>query len=442
MKQALALLFLFSLISCNGSFQLSEETVAQAESYYVFQGVPDGQVGNADGSILIDINPDITTFKDVSRGMILQADGKVLIFGDTSNSFASGPTDGFVARLNTDGTLDTSFNSTGIYIFNSSYNRRDYIFDVRIKGNYIYAFGSSRTTTASDSATSVIVRLNMDGTLDTSFATSGVAFLSTQTSFAQRAAIADDGSMYILSYNVPVSGRQYFVTKVLSTGVIDTSFGTSGIYSYPTGVTYTEGDITLDKNGKILTTFTAGADSSSYKSIILRLNANGTPDTGFATNGVYTLTYGIKNYSRNIVFYQDDIIISAVSTLDNSTWAGLLLKLDQSGSPVGTWGTNGVIDYLNNSLNQPLGLMQARVYHDKIIVAGDDANNFRLSAIDAKTGEIDLQFAGNGIYVSSAGTPSFKGSWLHIDEARNTIWISGNAETSSSNQKIHVSKFK
>jgi hypothetical protein len=84
----------------------------------------------------------------------------------------------------------------------------------------------------------------------------------------------------------------------------------------------------------------------------------------------------------------------------------------------------------------------ARVYHDKIIVAGDDANNFRLSAIDAKTGEIDLQFAGNGIYVSSAGTPSFKRSWLHINESRNTIWISGNAETSSSNQKIHVSKFK
>ena len=100
------------------------------------------------------------------------------------------------------------------------------------------------------------------------------------------------------------------------------------------------------------------------------------------------------------------------------------------------------MDYLTNSTGQQLGLMQARIYQDKIIVCGDDANNFRLSALDAQTGEIDLEFGGDGIYESDVATPSYKGSWLHIDEVAKSIWISGNAETSSANQQIHVSKFK
>lgn len=278
------ILSIFLISSCKKASE--DQLTAESPSAHEFLGLPADNFGNTDGSILVDINPNTThaagTFKDVSRGMILQPDGKVLIYGETSNTFASGPTDGFISRLNKDGTLDTSFNGTGTYIYNSSYDRRDFLFDVRIHNNYIYAFGSSRTTTAADSATSVIVRLNMNGTIDTSFGTNGVAWLSTQTSFAMRAVIASDGSMYILSYNVPGSGRQYFVTKVNSNGVIDTTFGTSGIYAYPTGITYIEGDIVLDKNGKILTTFTAGADSNSYKSIVVRLNSDGTLDNSFA----------------------------------------------------------------------------------------------------------------------------------------------------------------
>lgn len=438
------ILSIFLITSCkkNGEDQIT----IGSSSVHEFIGAPFDNFGNADGSTLVDIRPNTThaagTFKDVSRGMILQSDGKVLIYGDTSNTFASGPTDGFISRLNKDGTLDTSFNTTGTYIYNSSYDRRDFLFDVRIHNNYIYAFGSSRTTVDANSATSVIVRLNMNGTIDTSFGTNGVAWLSNQTSFAMRAAIASDGSMYILSYNVPGSGRQYFITKVNANGVIDTTFGASGIYAYPTGITYIEGDIVLDKNGKILTTFTAGADSNSYKTIIVRLNTDGSLDNSFATSGVFTLTYGLKNYSRNIIFYKNEIIVVVSATQDNTVWAGQLLKLDQSGTPINSWGVNGVMDYLTNSTGEQLGLMQARIYGDKIIVSGDDANNFRLSALDAQTGEIDLEFGGDGIYESDVATPSYKGSWLHIDEVAKSIWISGNAETSSANQQIHVSKFK
>lgn len=275
------LLSLLFLIGCQKSDSSALNSATETKTYE-FLGLPFDNFGNSDGSIFIDINPDTvhsgTTYKDVSRGMTLQSDGKILIFGDTSTTNPSGPTDGFVARVNTNGSLDTSFNNTGIFQFNSSYDRRDYFFDVKVKNNYIYAFGSSRTTTASTSATSIIVRLNMNGSVDTSFGTNGVAFLSSETSFAMRAVIDDAGVMYLMSYNVPVSGRQYFVTKVNANGSVDTTFGVNGIYAYPSGITYTEGDIVLDDNGKIITTFTAGTSSSDYKSIIIRLNSNGTLD--------------------------------------------------------------------------------------------------------------------------------------------------------------------
>lgn len=442
MKPLIISLLVGLLISCEKSSQDSAVAEITYESVHTFQGLPDGQFGNQDGSVLIDIKPDITTFKDVSRGLLIQPDGKVLIYGDAANPYATGPTDAFIARLNTDGSLDTSFNTTGIHVFNSSYNRRDYISDIKILNNFIYAFGSSRTTHLSDSALLTVLRFNLNGTLDLSFGTNGVSFLPIQTSYGLKSAVASDGSIYVLSYSIPATGRQYFVTKINHDGTIDTSFGVNGLYTYSTGINYTEGDIVVDKNGKILTTFTAGADSNTHKTIILRLNQDGSIDTSFATNGVYIVNYGMKNYSRNIVFYKDDILVNIVSTSDGTNWGGVILKLDQSGTPVSSWGTNGLIDYLNNNIGQPLTIMQMRIYRDKIIVVGDDANNFKLAAIDAQTGLIDTRFAGNGIYVSSAATPSFKGSWLQIDETNKTIWISGNAETTSTNQKIHVSKFK
>jgi len=162
----------------------------------------------------------------------------------------------------------------------------------------------------------------------------------------------------------------------------------------------------------------------------------------FATNGIYELNFGLKNYSRNIIFHKNDIIVSAVSTQDNTIWAGLLLKLDDSGTPVSTWGANGVMDYTTNDTGEQLGLMQARTYKDTVIVSGDDATDFRTSSLDAETGAIDLKFGGDGIYSSTSSSPSIKGSWLQVDEIRNSFWISGNAGTSSSNQMIHLSKFK
>jgi uncharacterized delta-60 repeat protein len=143
---------------------------------YLIQGIPENGFGNSSGSVQYDITADYNTIKDTVYGLTLQPDGKVLTYGHTAR-VTSYPVDGFISRLNTDGTLDTSFNTTGIYIYNSPANSRDWVYDVKIFNNHIYGFGSSRVDNTPASNRGLVFRMNMDGTLDTTFGTSGSAYL-------------------------------------------------------------------------------------------------------------------------------------------------------------------------------------------------------------------------------------------------------------------------
>jgi uncharacterized delta-60 repeat protein len=74
-------------------------------------GTPDGTFGGGSGKFIIDF-----TGFDRANAVALQPDGKIVVAGNTAPSGAPLPgvtPDMAVARVNADGTIDTSFNGTG-----------------------------------------------------------------------------------------------------------------------------------------------------------------------------------------------------------------------------------------------------------------------------------------------------------------------------------------
>jgi uncharacterized delta-60 repeat protein len=108
-----------------------------------------------------------TYTSEIGHGVTLQPDGKLVVVGETS----SGDNDFILARFNSNGTLDTSFDTDG-KIVTDFFGRKDggYAITTQPDGKII-AIGYANTTTSSDFA---LARYNTDESLDTSFGTDGL----------------------------------------------------------------------------------------------------------------------------------------------------------------------------------------------------------------------------------------------------------------------------
>jgi uncharacterized delta-60 repeat protein len=93
---------------------------------------------------------------DVASALAIQADGKIVAAGVSNNRFA-------LARYNTDGTLDTSFNGDGKLMTHFAAGSADLALAVAIQADgKIVAAGVSNDRFA-------LARYNTNGTLDTTF---------------------------------------------------------------------------------------------------------------------------------------------------------------------------------------------------------------------------------------------------------------------------------
>ena len=155
-----------------GSFQgvivrLTPDGTLDAEALnvaadFVFQ--PDGKILRSDSNGVSRLNPDLTndnTFENIGLGgkMVFQSDGKIVVAG--SFTMFNGFPIGRIARLNTDGSFDATFNQNGAGANVASIAAISMFQDGRIiiGGNFTAYNGTPR---------SGVAVVNPDGTLDKS----------------------------------------------------------------------------------------------------------------------------------------------------------------------------------------------------------------------------------------------------------------------------------
>src|SRR6516164_5233215 len=104
---------------------------------------------------------------DVAYSVVIQPDGKILAAGVSDNNLVSGQFG--LVRYNSDGTLDTSFDGTGIVLTSFNSNAAfGHALALQTDGKIIEAgnFIANFRTRDYDAA---LARFNADGTLDTTF---------------------------------------------------------------------------------------------------------------------------------------------------------------------------------------------------------------------------------------------------------------------------------
>jgi uncharacterized delta-60 repeat protein len=220
-----------------------------------------------------------------SNKLAVQNDGKIV--------FSRSPWFPIV-RLNTNGSLDASFGSSGIVnepTTGDNWTVRDFTFTPDGK---ILAVGSRRQKVGKSFGpdNTALMRYNINGTLDTTFGSGGIIVYqySSGTDIAGRVAGLPDGRFVTLSGEDDAGGvRRSWFTRYHANGTRDASFGSGGRVLYQAQIYDNEDPDSLDvaQDGSILTMVSLrhggqGVPRPGY----IRLHTDGSIDTAFGDGGL------------------------------------------------------------------------------------------------------------------------------------------------------------
>ena len=330
---------------------------------FLEDGSPDLTFG-VDGFAVIDLS--IGGDED-ARGVYELSDGKLLITGYT---LGVGSLDGYIMRLNSDGTIDDSFGeANGHTNFNTGDNFLAYGKEIRVIGNEIFVGASALVDGQSDLC---VFNFTQAGALDVSFSSSGVATMDINGESDEIFAmdITSNGS-FILGGISDSAGYQLGVVAKLSQFGTPTLFGTDGSYTFDLGSGLNEvNDLLVDENDKIVLTGDYGLypDVNGY---VTRLNSDGTLDDSFSTDGTIESDPGVSTavFFRSIQETSDGGII-AIGNTDGASQEIYAMMLTNTGSLNGDFGGNGDVNIPFSVATVSVATMGGALQSDGAIIIG------------------------------------------------------------------------
>jgi len=259
----------------------------------------------------------IGTGSATANAMALQADGKIVVVGHTD--VGGGAIDFAVARFNTDGSLDTSFDSDGKVTTPLVALVQDYAFAVAVQpdGKIVVA-----GHTSSDFG---VVRYNADGSLDGGFDNDGIVVTTVGAidAYAYAIALQADGKIVVVGNAlVGVGQRGLAVVRYNANGSLDNSFGVAGKVITSLAGLGLEGaeTVVVQPDGKIVIAgeYVSSQSPNDLDLAVLRYNSNGGLDTSFDTDGIATLDLGSLSDFGNGLAVQPDgkILVAGSDTAD------------------------------------------------------------------------------------------------------------------------------
>ncbi len=218
---------------------------------------------NEDGSL----DDNFTVNVNGISQFVVQPDGKIVIAGGFST--VSGFAINSIARLNKDGSLDTSF-QVGSGANNS-------VFAVAVQPDGKILIGGYFTS-YNNVSKSRMARLNTDGSLDTTFSVGDGSSASGPNSSVYDIIIQPDNKILIggAFYAVNGAARNAQIARLETNGTLDNSFNPVNPLNNTSGVR-----IALQPDGKILAGFIANLPTNSTLSTLYRYNSDGSLDTSF-----------------------------------------------------------------------------------------------------------------------------------------------------------------
>ncbi|MBX0292680.1 T9SS type A sorting domain-containing protein [Hymenobacter sp. HSC-4F20] len=241
--------------------------------------------------------------------------GKILVSSNGNTMTVSGQTRVGMVRLNANGTLDTSF--TGSVALNSGGSLNDLL--VQPDGKIVLC---GNFTQLNGQTASYIARLNADGSRDAAFTDAGAGFDGEPYALARQ----PDGKLLAAGdFNKVGAAYRKNLARLNADGSLDTNFdihSTSG----------TASAVALQPDGKILLSGGTISANGNYGNL-LRLLPSGATDTNFLTSSLTTYAFNYLNTDPIQVQPDGKIVVLAYHpTMQlNSQNAGRVVRLLASG---------------------------------------------------------------------------------------------------------------
>jgi uncharacterized delta-60 repeat protein len=265
-----------------------------------------------------------------------QSDGKLLLLGRANNQVG-------LARLNANGSLDSSFGSGGKLtvnasgVKNGSGNGLGLAFQrvPAVTGEERMVVGGLSKTSSNDNSDWTLMRLRPDGSTDTSFGTGGIVKTAFSGLDDQLKKLKVDSSnrivaVGIINLNSPCGNYvgDSALVRYTQDGGLDGSFsGGKQIVDVYGGIDSFKG-LSFQADGKILIdgdSYSSGIDQRVLHLSLIRFNADGSRDASFGLlgNGVVTL---------DVTAYGGDLSAIVVQPTDGKIVVTGPVSLDSSGA--------------------------------------------------------------------------------------------------------------
>jgi uncharacterized delta-60 repeat protein len=246
---------------------------------------------------------------DAVNNMVRQPDGKLVLVGSTSG----GGGDFAIARLNSNGTPDTSFSGDGKQTV--TFGGNDAAQGVAI------APGGKIVVTGQGGASSdvAVARLNANGTLDASFApaTPGKALVNFGGNDGGSAvAVQPDGKVVVNGVTSASGSGDFAVTRLTAGGAPDPTFNGDGKLTLGYGAAGELGlAVAVQQNGRIVLQGNGGAGANL---VLTRLTPGGGIDSSFGAGGTRQVDFGATEFDGDVTLQPDGNIVTVGSTNVNA----------------------------------------------------------------------------------------------------------------------------
>ena len=226
---------------------------------------------------------------------LLQSDGKILVAAQlysSTNDLMKVGSDVALVRLNADGSLDSSFDTDGKVITDVGGDwNQETAFDAKLQsdGKVLMLVGIlNNLTLAQDS---VLVRYNADGSLDTSFSEDGKVLTGVLSGLTANPLLVQPDGKILVAGN---SKGNFSVARFNADGSLDSTFGNAGKLSTDFGAPGSTTSIGATGDAAAALTLDASgkllvAGVTNGNFALVRYNSDGSLDTGF-TGGAKAVT--------------------------------------------------------------------------------------------------------------------------------------------------------
>ena len=241
---------------------------------------------------------------DIGNAVLVQPDGKIVVAGTIDGNFA-------VARLNGDGSFDTSFDGDGMS--GADFGGADFGYAVALQpdGRIVVAGQAGGDDVA-------VARFNPDGTLDPAFDVDGTKrFGYGGVDVARAVLVQPGGGIVVAGSGGP--DLEVAVTRLSPDGLFDRRFGDEGTAWVDFGGSDYGFAAALQPDGKIVVAGERSGDDDDFG--IARLQPGGVLDTTFGSGGRTTVDFGGQDSGSSVALQPDGRIVVAGDTTVGNDFA-------------------------------------------------------------------------------------------------------------------------